>query len=125
MPDLSSIKIRLMTLNDLPLGRHLTAQAGWNQLDEDWRRTLALSPQGCFVAELDGRAIGTTTTCCFGDVGWIAMVLVDEAARGRGVARQLMQRAIEHLETCGMRSIRLDATALGRPVYLKLGFVDE
>ena len=52
----------------------------------DWRRFLALQPDGCFVAECDGRPAGTTVACIFGQVGWIAMVLVDASFRGRGIA---------------------------------------
>jgi hypothetical protein len=33
--------------------------------------------------------------------------------------------ALHHLQSRGLRSVRLDATALGRPVYEKLGFVAE
>jgi len=83
---------------------------------------MALEPAGCFVAELDGQAVGTTTTCCFGPIAWIAMVLVDESARRRGAGRRQMQLAVAHLQAAGMCSIRLDATSMGQPVYEKVGF---
>jgi Acetyltransferase (GNAT) domain len=53
------------------------------------------------------------------------MVLVDEAVRGRGVGTALMRHALRFLDARGARSVRLDATPLGRPVYEKLGFVAE
>lgn len=116
------IRIRAMTAADMALGMRLKAQANWNQLEADWRRFLALEPEGCFVAELDGVAVGTTTTCMFGEVAWIAAVLVDEAARGKGVGRAMMEHALAFLDGRGVRSVRLDATPLGRPLYEKLGF---
>jgi GNAT superfamily N-acetyltransferase len=111
-----------MTPADVPLGMRLKARAGWNQTEADWQRCLRLSPDGCFVAELDGKAVGTTVTFVFGRVAWVAMVLVDEAVRGRGVGTALMRHALAFLDGRGVPSVRLDATPLGRPVYEKLGF---
>src|ERR1700687_5492500 len=71
------IHLRPMTAADLPLGLHLSRQAGSDQIDADCRRTLALQPDGCFVAEWQGTPAGTTTTCIFGSVAWVAMVLVE------------------------------------------------
>jgi hypothetical protein len=48
------IHLRPLTAADLPLGLHLSRQAGWNQTPDDWRRCLELQPEGCFVAECDG-----------------------------------------------------------------------
>ena len=71
------LQIRPMTLSDVPLGMRLKAQAAWNQLEGDWRRFLDLQPDGAFVAELDGTPAGTVTTCIFGPVAWVAMMLVE------------------------------------------------
>ena len=114
-----------MAETDLPLGLRLCRQAGWNQIDSDWRRFLSMQPQGCFVAELDGVPVATTVTCLFGSVAWIAMVLVDVTARRKGVATSLLKHALEFLDSQRVESIRLDATAAGQPVYEKLGFTPE
>lgn len=118
-------QIRAMTIDDIPLGMRLRQQAGWNQTEDDWRRFLTLQPDGCFVAERDGTPVATTTTCLFDDIGWIAMVLVEQTARHRGIATRLVEHAIEFLSSSGARTIRLDATPLGRPVYERLGFSPE
>ena len=117
--------LRLMTDNDVPLGMRLKQQAGWNQLEADWRRMLAMQPDGCFLAEVDGAGVGTTVACVFDSVAWIAMVLVDAEVRGQGSGKALMMRALEFLDRQGVRSIRLDATPLGQPLYEKLGFAVE
>ena len=119
------LRIRPMTFADIPLGMRLKAQAAWNQLEADWRRFLGLQPDGAFVAELDGTPAGTVTTCVFGPVAWVAMVLVDAALRGRGLGRALMERALDFLDGAGVQSVRLDATPLGQPLYERLGFVPE
>lgn len=119
------ISIRPMATADVSLGMRLKQQAGWNQLEGDWRRALELEPEGCFVAELAGTAVGTTTTCVFGSVAWIAMVLVDTAHRSQGIGKALLQHALAYLDRRGIPSVRLDATPMGQPLYEKLGFVVE
>ena len=119
------VSIRLMTGLDIPGVMRLKAQAGWNQREADLLRMLDLEPDGCFVAELDGRVAGTTTTCVFGPVAWVAMVLVEESLRRRGIATALMNHALAYLEGRGVQTVRLDATPLGQPVYERLGFIAE
>ena len=113
---------RVMTESEVTDGMRLKAQAGWNQTEADWRRFLALGGDGCFVAESEGRVVGSVTSCRFGSVGWVAMLLVEKARRGAGVGRGLLTRCLEHLEAGGVRSVRLDATPEGRPLYESLGF---
>jgi GNAT superfamily N-acetyltransferase len=117
--------IRAMTLHDLPLGMRLKTEAGWNQTEADWRRFLALAPDGGFVAELDRTPVATAMAFVFGPVAWVAMVLVDARVRGRGIGTALMTYVVRHLDGRGVTSIRLDATPLGQPVYEKLGFQAE
>jgi GNAT superfamily N-acetyltransferase len=119
------ISIRLMTSADLPLGLSLSRRAGWNQTPADWQRALELQPDGCFVAEWQGAPVGTTTTCIFGDVAWIAMVLVEESLRGRGIGTALVNHALAFLSQRRVASVRLDATPLGSPLYKSLGFVEQ
>ncbi len=119
------IHLRLMVPRDVPLGMRLKEQAGWNQTEADWQRCLMLQPDGCFVAERDGVAVGTVTTCIFGPIAWIAMVLVDAAVRGQGIGRTLLDHALAFLDSRDVSTVRLDATPLGRPLYEKRGFVEE
>jgi GNAT superfamily N-acetyltransferase len=119
------IEIRLMAIADLPLGLKLSRQAGWNQMESDWRRFLSMQPQGCFVAELDGTPVATTVTCAFGPVAWIAMVLVEMGSRRKGVATSLLKHALDYLDNQHVRTVRLDATSAGQPVYERLGFLPE
>jgi GNAT superfamily N-acetyltransferase len=120
-----NIRLRRMEAADIELGMRLKQQAGWNQTTADWRRFLELGGKGCFVAEWDGRPVGTTTTCVFDSIGWIAMVLVDESFRHRGIATRLMEHALDYLDSQAVTTARLDATPLGRPVYERIGFVAE
>lgn len=116
------ITVRPLTPADFALGMELKAEAGWNQLDSDWQRAYDLEPAGGFVGLCDGTPAATLTTAVFGRVAWIAMVLTRAEFRGRGLATALLKHSLAWLESRGVESVRLDATALGRPVYEKLGF---
>lgn len=119
------LRLRPMTAADVPAGMRLKAQNGWNQLEADWHRLLVLEPGGAFVAEGDGGVIGTAGCTVFGPVAWVSMVLVDKGQRGQGIGTALMRQVLGYLDGRGVRSIRLDATPLGRAVYEKVGFTAE
>ncbi|APG88825.1 acetyltransferase (plasmid) [Sinorhizobium americanum CCGM7] len=79
---------------------------------------LALS-EGIVAVE-DDRIVGTVLVTSYKeDCATINMVIVDEAMRGRGLGRRLMDAA---LRIAGNRPLRLVATAEGLPLYEKVGF---
>ena len=118
--------LRTMTKHDIPAGLRLKELAGWNQTAADWNRFLDASPEGCFVAEVEGKVRGTATTISFENkFAWIGMVLVDPEYRSRGIGTKLLEKTIEHLDQRKMPTMKLDATPQGRPLYEKLGFVTE
>jgi GNAT superfamily N-acetyltransferase len=118
--------LRLLAQSDIPRAMRLKDEAGWNQTAEDWQRFLAAGPQGCFAAVVDGGLVGTATTIVYdGTVAWISMLLVDPRYRGAGIGKALLGAAMAHLEKLGVPTIKLDATPQGRPIYARLGFVEE
>ena len=119
-----AIEIRLLFESDIPSAMRLKEAAGWNQTEADWRRLLWLEPNGCFGAVIEGRLVGTTTTTIYGELAWIGMVLVDPQHRRQGIAAKLMNVALDYLNG-KVETIKLDATALGQPVYEKFGFEVE
>ncbi|MDQ6759017.1 MAG: GNAT family N-acetyltransferase [Acidobacteriota bacterium] len=112
-----------MTAGDVAAGLHLCRASGWNQLAGDWQVFLDWNPPRCRVAERDGKVIGTVASLRYGECfSWLSMVLVDPQERGSGVGTRLLQ---EGLDMLGEDCARLDATALGRPIYARSGFIDE
>ncbi|TCN20640.1 GNAT family N-acetyltransferase [Sinorhizobium americanum] len=96
----------------------LSRQAGWPHRPEDWQMVLALS-EGIVAVE-DDRIVGTVLVTSYKeDCATINMVIVDEAMRGRGLGRRLMDAA---LRIAGNRPLRLVATPEGLPLYEKVGF---
>jgi predicted N-acetyltransferase YhbS len=120
------VEIRQLTSRDMAAILRLRDAAGWNQTERDIGRLLALEPDGCFAACIDGQVVGTTTTTTYGNqLAWIGMVLVDAEYRRRRIATALMEVALDYLKRRGMVTIKLDASAAGRPVYERLGFESE
>jgi ribosomal protein S18 acetylase RimI-like enzyme len=82
-----------------------------------------------FVAEAEGRTVGMLTLVAFplpsGSRAWIEDVVVDDAARGQGVAAALVAAALAHAEALGARTVDLtsrpDREAANR-LYVRLGF---
>jgi len=119
----AGISIREMAHEDIGAGLRLCRASGWNQTEKDWLFFLRTAVHGALVAEENGRVIGTTATLPYGPFTWISMVLVDPAARGRGVATTLLECA---LGLVGNDAVpRLDATPSGESIYRALGFVSE
>ena len=125
MPQTGRIEIRLLGESDIPAAMQLKELARWNQTKSDWRRLLQLEPSGCFGAFLDGSLVGTTTTTTYDrELAWIGMVLVSPENRRCGIATQLIKTALEYLRG-KVRTVKLDATPEGQPVYEGLGFEVE
>ncbi|GIU80502.1 MAG: acetyltransferase [Bryobacteraceae bacterium] len=110
----------------LPDLMRLSTAAGWNQTEDDWRRLLWLEPEGCFGIAADGRIVASAAVITYGqDLAWIGMVLTLPEYRGRGYATLLMRRCLDYCGGRGIRTVKLDATEMGRPVYARLGFEEE
>lgn len=126
MTQAGSEKLRRLRADDIPAAAELSAQAAWNQTEEDWRTLLELSPDGCLAIEVDGHLAATTTLLCYGRrLAWIGMVLTKTKYQRCGFARRLMAHALETADTMGIATIKLDATDQGQPLYESLGFRHE
>ena len=100
-----NVRLRLMTVDDIPEAMRLKDLAGWNQTAADWERFLSADPEGCFVAEREGRVVGTSTTIVYeGRFAWIGMVLVDTA--------------ISRTEESAQRFLNVQSSTLIRETFL-------
>lgn len=120
------VRLRRLRPEDIPFAMEVKNAAGWNQSARDWAGYLAYEPEGCFLAEVDGQPAGTATSIAYGErCGWIGMVLVAPTRRRAGIGTKLLRRTIDYLQARGVRAVKLDATPMGRTVYLPMGFRDE
>lgn len=84
-----------------------------------------------FLADDAGRIVGTClATLSTGrsnilkdTSAMLAGIYVEPPYRGRGIARTLTENAIEWCKERGCVRIRLNASAMGRPLYESLGFI--
>jgi len=116
----SSISLIAFGPEHLAGATRLSRQANWPHRIEDWQLALALSTGIVAVDANATTVLGTVLMTPYKrDVATINMVLVDEAARGRGLGRKLMEAVIA---LAGSRALRLIATREGLALYHKLGF---
>jgi GNAT superfamily N-acetyltransferase len=101
----------------------LSVEAGWNQVAADWLMMIAAG-SAFGIQDAAGRWIASALALPLGPhVSWISMVLVTKAERRQGHGTRLLRRCIAAIDATG-KAMGLDATELGRPVYLPLGFRD-
>ena len=112
------------TLSFQPFGhRHLddalrlSREAGWPHRRDDW--ALVQSVSRGIAALQDGAVIATALATPYGPVAMANMIIVDPRMRGRGLGRDIMQRALALAQP---RQWRLVATPAGLPLYENLGF---
>lgn len=115
--------IRRLTSADVAAAQPLSVEAGWNQVGADWR--FMIEAGAAFGVDLPAGGLGASALVL--PVGerlrWISMVLVTASLRRKGIGTDLLRRCIAEAEQGG-HAMGLDATELGRPVYLPLGFRD-
>ncbi|MRI01318.1 GNAT family N-acetyltransferase [Kriegella sp. EG-1] len=116
--------IRPMVIDDMTSIMQLKNAENWNQTNLDWKFLINKNPKHCFVACDKKEIVGTVTAMVYGSkLTWIGMMLVAKNYRGLGISKLLMNTVINKLQH--IKSIKLDATKAGIPVYKKLGFKSE
>ncbi len=115
------ITLRSLNINDVKEAITFSRYASWNQVENDWHTMLKMSPDGSIAAIKDGKIVGTTSTITYEKgFSFIAMVLVHPDYRRQGIGKMLLDKAIELLKD--KRTIKLDATAEAKKLYIKSGF---
>jgi GNAT superfamily N-acetyltransferase len=117
--------IRPMLAADVEPAAEFLVGGGW----ADRRRFLrfAVEQPGLIplVAEIDRQIVGTGVATVNGPVGWVGLIFVDEALRGRGIGTALSDAVVTELAAAGCTTFALLASPLGRPIYERLGFTAD
>jgi GNAT superfamily N-acetyltransferase len=77
------------------------------------------------VVEAGGDLVGVAAGAVFAGSGWVGGVAVAPGHRRAGLGAALTGTIIAFLEARGAATLLLHATALGRPIYERLGFAPE
>ncbi|MBF6589075.1 MAG: GNAT family N-acetyltransferase [Ktedonobacterales bacterium] len=123
-------RIETATAGDVALLAALRAEQRWHPNEALLRAVLSWEGGRVFVireptAE-DTTPAGIMAAACAlaaGAVGVIGSVIVRPRYQRRGLGRQVMRAALDWQRQRGVRSVLLDATVEGRPLYAQLGFV--
>ncbi|MFC4062134.1 GNAT family N-acetyltransferase [Planomonospora corallina] len=111
--------IRELTTDDLDACLELAESRGWGREERKWRFLLEVG-EGHGIAGPDGRLVATAVLTRYGTrTAAVSMVLVAERAGRRGLGGRLVGHLVER---AGDATVFLNATAMGRPVYERLGF---
>lgn len=96
---------------------------------EELQKVIQSKDAFILIAKENNEIIGTLTLAFYhipsGKRAWIEDVVVDESARGKGVAASLMNHAISVVRENGIRKIDLTSRPFRKAankLYLKLGF---
>jgi len=118
-PAFDGVSLRPMTAADLPRAHALSAEMRWPHRLADWEQVFAHA-EG-IAAERDGEVIATGLRWRWGERhATIGLVIVTPACQGRRVGLRMMSALLEGLEG---HTVLLHATAEGRGLYERLGFV--
>jgi GNAT superfamily N-acetyltransferase len=120
---MAPIEPRPQPLASRPLGAcvALSAEAGWNQTDEDWA---VFFDHGRVFAISDAAGAPQATGAVLpydGGFAWIGMVLVTAACRRKGFGTRILEACLADLDDRRLVPV-LDATPAGAEVYRPLGF---
>ncbi|MBV9461979.1 MAG: GNAT family N-acetyltransferase [Bradyrhizobium sp.] len=121
MDDTEHLPVVQLDARDAQAALLLSAEAHWNQNEDDWR--FFLSKGAVFgIRDRKGNLVATAALLPYTDSdAWISMVLVTESFRRRGLATRLVDTCINTATKLGLTSW-LDATPAGATVYGPLGF---
>ena len=125
MTTMESPFVRALTEADLEFAYKLNIGERWNDRKEDLLRMYNYQPDGCFIAEVKKKPVGHVFTVSYGKLGWLGLLIVEAEYRRKGIATQLMNKAIDYLSQHGAQTIKLEAATHVSELYRKLGFIDE
>jgi GNAT superfamily N-acetyltransferase len=115
------LPIRRLTLADLPACLALAVSRNWGAEERKWRLLFDVG-EVYGMQDESGELVATVVLTRYPpDSGVISMVLVAERLERRGLGTLLMRHV---LDLADRGPIHLYATANGRPLYDRLGFVE-
>lgn len=106
------------------IGLNIFSPPGWGDLVP--RFVHFLSAPFCHPIKLteQEKTVAIGTSILHGDTAWLACIIVHPDHRNKGYGKWMTQQLIDNVPS-SYKTIYLDATDMGYPVYTKLGFEVE
>jgi GNAT superfamily N-acetyltransferase len=98
---------------------------GWDDIARDFRTFVHASYYDQVKGEVEGVIVAIGAIIYHADTAWLAKIIVHPDHRNKGYGKAITQGLIDRIDRSRYRTIYLDATDMGHPVYTALGFVDE
>lgn len=98
---------------------------GWPDIRPDHEFYLRSSFCTPLKAVVGKNTVGIGTVIRHEDTAWLAQIIVHPDYRNRGIGNEITKALIENINAVVFRTVYLDATELGFPVYSKNGFEVE
>lgn len=98
---------------------------GWGDIRPRFRYFLQSDCCKPVKIEEDGRPVAVGTSIFHADTVWFACIITHGDYRKRGLGGAITSALIENVDRSRFKTIYLDATEFGYPVYLKKGFEVE
>ena len=117
-----ALKIRTLSLAEMPLLLGWAKQEGWNPGLSDATPFWLTDPKGFIGGFIGDRLVACISAVRYGDqFGFMGFYIVDPPYRGQGYGIQMWQSALDHLQ--GVSSIGLDGVVAQQDNYRKSGFL--
>lgn len=118
------MQIDSFTSNDIPFLTLLQPE-GWHDIVPVYR--FYNTSSFCYPIKITiaNEIVGVGTTILHNNVAWLAHIIVHPDYRNRGIGKLITQALIDAIDSRVCKTIYLIATALGEPVYEKIGFEIE
>lgn len=120
--DISALQIRRIRTDELSIVRHYPPP-DWNlDLQELYCRHYEREYFIPLAAVIGDDIAGTGIAIINETAAWLGTIIVRDEYRNRGIGRAITEHLIDAVQKRGVVSILLTASALGLPIYEKIGF---
>ncbi len=130
------IRLRLEFLNEVQkVGSPSEDAALKAKLKDYFMVNMKAGSFSSWIAVDNGVIVGTSGICYYalppsynritGNVAYIMNMYTQPAYRGKGIAPSLFEKLLVEAKDRGCHKISLNATEMGRPLYMKFGFKES
>lgn len=116
----SSLTIRHMSLEEFKIAMAWANEEDWIFSETDAEAFYSLDPNGYFIGEVNGGAVGCLIAINYGEYTFLDIFLVRPEHRGKGYGTQLLAHALEYGKTS--KTIGVEATQENVKYWPQFGF---